>query len=157
MNWKNLFWSVATACVSAAVMYATLPYAVFLVTFLVILCHELGHVIVAKILGARPMLPIFIPLIFVTIGRTKIFHLPHRTKEWIYIAGPLVGILVASLFIIIGFKIACDLLISAAIVAMMWEIFSATCGSDGRKYRKSKKERKNDFASCSYFNSNVNS
>ncbi|MDA0763727.1 MAG: hypothetical protein O3A39_04760 [Proteobacteria bacterium] len=129
--------SVASFAAMSAINYTIIHNPIVLLGSIVLLVHEFGHYIMAKHYGADAQFPIFIPLIFASIGITQVFNLDDMYKSSVALAGPLL----ASCFII------CLMLFnfiykffSAKILLLLLagEIILNYIGLDGKKYRKFK-------------------
>lgn len=136
--------TVATACATAAVLYYLLPFWLGLMILTVLVLHEFGHYFAAYGQRKLPDLPIFIPLIFTVIGMTRVHGMPmDEAGQIILLWGPLVGLIVAAAFLIAA--ILTTGLGSAMFIAAVWmivfQIYSATLGSDGRKFWRIRRAR----------------
>lgn len=135
-------WFMGTIAFSAAIMIYFFPTWSIIMLLAVLIAHEMGHYSAAKVMGIKSALPFFIPLGPLVMGATWI---PTKLEEHIRVismAGPFAGFLVA-----VAMSIALTLVganvgaIFAAGLATR-EVFSATIGSDGRKFRKAKRRGK---------------
>jgi hypothetical protein len=131
-------WFMGTIAASAAIMMVFYPYWLMVMLLAVLIAHELGHFGAAKLLNAKTALPMFIPLGPLAIGATWIPTKDLSKIRAIAMAGPLAGTLVSVAmlvaFVLVGSPIGAWFASGMAVR----EIFAATFGSDGRKFRKAK-------------------
>lgn len=129
--------SVASFAAMSAINYTIIHNPIVLLGSLALLVHEFGHYIMAKFYGAKAQFPIFIPLIFASIGITQVFDLDEKCKSSVALAGPLL----ASCFIVclILFNFLYRLFSTKVLLVLLTgEILLNYIGLDGKKYRKFK-------------------
>ncbi|MEY3697077.1 MAG: hypothetical protein RJA41_727 [Actinomycetota bacterium] len=154
---KNLTWSITqigwfmgTIAASAAVMLVFYPFWLIVMLMAVLIAHELGHFGAAKLLGAKAAMPMFIPLGPLALGATWIPTKENFQIRAISMAGPMAGLLVSVAlsiaFVLVGSNIG---LMFAGGMALR-ELFAATFGSDGRKFRKAKGEEESVMPSTHF-------
>ena len=142
MNFKikkvnRLAITVASFAAMSAINYTIIHNPIVLLGSLVLLIHEFGHYIMAKYHGANAQFPIFLPLIFASIGIISVFDLEDKYKSSVALAGPLL----ASCFIIclMLFNFLYKLFSTKILLLLLvGEILLNYIGSDGKKYRKFK-------------------
>ena len=134
---KRLLVLVASASAVAAINYSLFnTYFVFM-ALTVLLAHELGHYIIAKINGANPDLPFFIPMPIFSIGVTRIKNmrsLPNSVRRTILAYGPITGFMAALYLLVLSlihYSIPTVPILTLCISELIFNYF----GSDGKKYR----------------------
>lgn len=135
-------WFMGTIAFAAAIMIAFYPPWLIVMLLAVLIAHEMGHYSAAKVMGIKSALPFFIPLGPLVMGATWI---PTKMEEQIRVismAGPFAGFLVAVAMSIALALVGSNVGVIFAAGLATREIFSATIGSDGRKFRKAKKRGK---------------
>lgn len=133
------FLTFATILAAAQVNYAIAHNSFVYIALFIIFVHELGHYFVAKYHGAKVRLPIFIPLPFLVIAFTKVSKLnAHATKQ-VSLYGPLFGAITALLFLMLN-GIFHFMSYIPLLVLLSTEILFNYFGTDGKKYRKAKKD-----------------
>lgn len=136
--------TVATAAATAAVLYYLLPLWLGLMILTTLALHEFGHYFAAVGQRKQPDLPLFIPLIFTVIGVTRVHGMPmDESGQIILLWGPLVGILVAAAFLLAAILVAeiGSAMFIAAVWMIVFQLYSATLGSDGRKFWRIRRAR----------------
>ncbi len=135
-------WFMGTIAASAAVMLVFYPYWLMVMLLAVLIAHELGHFGAAKLLNTKAALPMFIPLGPLAVGATWIPTKDSAKIRAIAMAGPLAGTLV-SVAMLVAFLLAGIPLGAWFAGGMAFrEVFAATLGSDGRKFKKAKEGTK---------------
>lgn len=134
-------WFMGTIAASAAIMMVFYPYWLMVMVLAVLIAHELGHFGAAKLLNAKTALPMFIPLGPLALGATWIPTKDMKKIRAIAMAGPMAGLLVSVAmsiaFILVGSTVG--VWFAGGMAAR--ELFAATFGSDGKKFRKAKEEK----------------
>lgn len=103
--------------------------------FVVLVSHEYGHVLVARMNGATPSHPIFIPLGVLTLGLTLVRGLARNPgRRHVLLAGPVTGMCTALMLLITAVRL--PLLTLAAALLLLSELYAMTFGSDARKARE---------------------
>jgi hypothetical protein len=137
-NTPDYFYTVASLAALAAINYAVIHNSFVFIAIIVLLAHELGHYLTAKIKNIDANLPIFIPIPFLAIGVTKVGkHDPYETAS-IAISGPIYGFLTCILILLLNliFQFTSSIpLIFLAITEIIFNYF----GTDGKKYKKAKR------------------
>lgn len=105
---------------------------VTLIGIAVLLAHEYGHYLMALLLGAKPQMPFFMPIIFVWIGVTVVKRLHQSHKGFVALAGPLSGLTTSLLLAIISVMLGWHTGILACFAAGTMELFTMLTGPDGR-------------------------
>lgn len=139
MNTKNIFLSLATALGSAAVAYRFLSPMIAAVIIPVLIIHEVGHIMAGILVGADVSAPIFIPLGIFVLGMTRIRNVSEEFKGLVAIAGPALGYGLALGLLLSAVYSGLHTLTWVCVSAILVELWSATCGSDGRKYRRARR------------------
>lgn len=134
-------WFMGTIAASAAIMMVFYPYWLMVMLLAVLIAHELGHFGAAKLLDAKTALPMFIPLGPLAIGATWIPTKDTKKIRAIAMAGPLAGTLVSVAMFIAFMLVGSPIGAWFAGGMAFRELFGATFGSDGRKFRKAKEEK----------------
>jgi len=135
-------WFMGSIAASAAIMLVFYPYWILIIMLAVLIAHELGHFGAAKLLNTKTALPMFIPLGPLAIGATWIPTKDFSKIRAIAMAGPLAGTLVSAAMLIAFMLVGSTLGALFAGGMAVREIFAATFGSDGRKFRKAKEGTK---------------
>jgi hypothetical protein len=112
------------------------PIWAAILVLLVILTHEFAHYFTAHAVGAKPRLPVFVPLGVGVLGVTRIQGLDSQTRRQVAIAGPLAGLSIAIAIAMVALGTGFVEIAVAALLAAGWEGYAATFGSDGRKFRQ---------------------
>jgi len=132
-----LFVSLAA---SAAVLWWFLPLWVAAVMLAVTIAHEFGHYFKAVYHGSDAWLPFFVPLVFGLYGAVYVATDEAAERVKFVLAGAPVGAFIA-LAIAIGCAITSFMPgVWLACWQIIFQLFSGTWGSDGRKYRRCRKE-----------------
>lgn len=129
---------VGTAAATAAVLWWFLPLWLAVCSLLVVISHEFGHYFSAILQKDVAYLPFFLHIIIGVLGGTFVDDTPeHALRN--ALAGPAVGMLVA-LAIAVGAALAGFWpAFWAALWMLIFQLYSATLGGDGRKYRRFKR------------------
>lgn len=117
-----------------------------LISITVVAAHEIAHGLAANYYGGNWHWTILIPLGIFIVGLTKISNVPQEHKRKVYLMGPLIGLGVACVFLLLGLYLAHHLIIVVAITVGFAEMYQYFFGSDGRKARKVKR----DILKCQY-------
>ena len=129
-------WCIGTAAASAALLYWTLPVWLAAAVMAVVIAHEFGHYFVAAQLGQNPSLPFFIAFFIGVLGGTHVKGRDDAALQHVALAGPMIGALV-SIAIIIGAMFAGFIPLAwAGFWLLVFQVWSGTFGSDGRRYRR---------------------
>ena len=132
--------TVVSLAAVAAVNYTMIHNPIALILAFTLLIHELGHYFMAKYYGADVKLPIFIPFILFSIGLTYVANLADEHKPAVAMAGAHF----ASLFLVLLtltnllFKLFSTKFL---LLLLCGEIVFNYFGSDGRRYRKAKRNK----------------
>lgn len=137
---KQILITLASASALAAINYTIIHSPLVFVFTLVILAHELGHYFTAKKHKGTVQLPIFLPLPFLIIAFTKIKDLDLEGKKQTAIYGPITGFITSIFFLLINliFKYTSSV---PLVILSLSELVSNYFGSDGKKYRESKRKQ----------------
>jgi len=134
----NHFYTLASLIALAAVNYAIIHNSFVFIAIIVLLAHELGHYLTAKMKNVEANLPIFIPIPFIAVGITKVGkHDPDQAAA-ISMAGPLYGFLTTILIILLNliYQFTSNIpLIFLAITEIVFNYF----GLDGKKYKTARR------------------
>lgn len=133
---RNLGMTIASALASAMAMYVLAPYWAVIVAMAVLIAHEFGHWLIAKAHHGDPSLPVFIPFVLGAIGVTRvkgIRSLSTRDQRYLFWAGPMAGGAAAMALAPIALVLRSWPYALAIFIAIAWEIYSGTCGSDGKR------------------------
>lgn len=142
---KHKFVALGSALGTASVMYAIWGSIFVLLSFFVVVIHEMGHIIAAHISGAEIGYTFFIPLIIAVLGATQITNIPTEKEAFIAISGPIAGLIGSILLFIYALLFGLQYLIWPIILLVVFEVFNLVVGSDAKKYKKAKKKwDKND-------------
>ena len=132
------FYTLASLISLAAVNYAIIHNSFVFIAIIVLLAHELGHYLTAKMKNVEANLPIFIPIPFIAVGITKVDkHSPDQAAA-IAMAGPLYGFLTTILIILLNliYQFTSNIpLIFLAITEIVFNYF----GLDGKKYKTARR------------------
>ena len=135
---KSLY-TIASLSALAAINYSILNNVLVFLFIFVLFVHEFGHYFTAKLLGAKPSLPIFLPLPFIAIAFTKITGLNAKLKKKISFAGPLYAVTFSILLLLLNIILSFTSNFSL-IFLIFGEIVFNYFGIDGVKYRQANKE-----------------
>ena len=131
--------TVGTALGSAALMYQLYPASMVFISMAALIAHEYGHYLAALMHDGAPDHPVFIPLIIGSIGLTRVRNLPNlpaRTKRYIILAGPTAGAMSALFMLPFAIMSGNPVLLWGVLLAMAWEIYNGTLGSDGKRWKE---------------------
>ena len=150
---KQWIKTIGTAAASAAVLYYFLPIWLGAFMLLVIIAHEFGHVLAAKYLGADAETPIFIPLGPLILGLSKIITDQADIHQFVALAGPLAGAFIALALLVASLLVGFYSGVWAGAWMFSYEAYAITFGSDGKKFRKWRKEylREKEWGSTETF------
>ncbi len=138
---NNLLLSIGSLFGVAAINYTLIHNPIVLLLSFILFIHELGHFIIAKIYGADVFYPIFIPFIFFTLGITRIDNLSDKFKDKVALAGSLFASL--TLTLVIFFNLIIKIYSTKLLfLILLSEILFNFIGSDGKRYRKAKQDKK---------------
>lgn len=139
---KQFLLSVATASAVAAINYTIFHSHFVFVVLMILIAHELGHYITARMNGAKADLPYFIPFPIISIGITHIKNmkfLSKSTRKKILAYGPITGFITAFYFLLLSLLFSS--LPSAPLLFICFsELVFNYFGSDGKKYRQIKEQ-----------------
>lgn len=136
---KGLVYAIFSAIAVAQINYHFINPAIATFILMAVVAHEYGHYVFAKSSGAETRHPFFFPFPYVIIGVTNAVNIPPDKKPSVALAGMTFGSFYILLFFIFNLihAIANPYLILLALVV---EILFNYFGSDGNKYRQSRKE-----------------
>ena len=135
---KSMY-TVASLSAMAAINYTIFNSPLVFLFIFILFVHEFGHYFTAKGLGAKPSLPIFLPLPFIAIAFTKITGLNSKLKKKISFSGPLYAVIFCILLFLLNLIITFTSN-STLIFLIFGEIVFNYFGIDGAKYRQANKE-----------------
>lgn len=136
-------WTIGTAAASAAVLCYFFPVWVGCVILSVLIAHEFGHTLAAGYFGAASRPPIFVPLGILVIGGSRIKAPDPYAGQFIALAGPIAGAAVALVILVASIIAAMPAITVVAAWTLAWEIFGATFGMDGQKFRRLRNKYRN--------------
>lgn len=132
--------TVATAAVSAAVLYAIYPPGVALAVLAVVIAHEMGHYMTARGF-TRAAYPVFVPLVFFLVGVTLVQSTDDLMKMIdVYRAGPVWGMLCAAALFVLSLAIANYYLAGCVVSLAFWEIYAVSFGGDSKRIRNARRK-----------------
>jgi len=146
-KFKRVTVSVLSAAAVAAINYTIFHSSFVFIILAVLIAHELGHYITARINNADADLPYFIPIPIVSIGVTRIRnmkHLPSHIAKKIVAYGPITGFIAAFYLLLLSF-IYTSLPTLPLLFVCASEVIFNYFGFDGTKYRQIKEQ---DTALC---------
>lgn len=127
--------SIISFAAMSAINYTLIHNPIVLFMSFVLLLHELGHYFMGKYCGAKVKFPIFIPLIFFSIGITPIYDLQEQYKSQVALAGP--ALAVCFILLVILTNIITKLFSTKLLfLTLAGEVVLNYFGSDGKRYRK---------------------
>lgn len=127
--------SIMSFAAMSAINYTVIHNPIVLLLSFVLLLHELGHYFMGKYYGADVRFPIFIPLIFFSIGITPIYNLQEQYKSNVALAGP--AIAVCFILLVILTNLTAKLFSTKLLfLVLAGEVVLNYFGSDGKRYRK---------------------
>lgn len=139
MSFIEGFYSVGTATTSLAVLWWFLPFWLAVSLVSIVIVHELGHYFTATALGEHVNMPFFLPIFYFVVGGTHVRGDNPVSGIKIASAGPIAGSVWAAVIaiaaLIVGFMPA----VWAALWLGLFQTYSGTLGSDGRKRRRFKR------------------
>lgn len=136
---KRQFITLGSIVGTAGVMYSVWGGSLFVLAALfVVIAHELGHIIAARMAKADVGHTFFIPLVFGILGATQIKNIPPDKEGRIAILGPIFGVLAALLVGIFVFIFEMEILFIPSILLVLFEVFNLLVGSDAKKFRMTK-------------------
>lgn len=130
--------TLGSAAASAMLMYALLGMPVAIAVMLVLISHEFAHAFSALGFGASVWPPFFVPLGVGVLGLTRVRNLDPAFRSAVAIAGPLTGMFVAATLLALTSIAGLAMFTLPLLLVFGAELFSATIGSDGRKYRNAR-------------------
>lgn len=133
----QFFVLLGTCAGAAAINYSLINSPFVFVLLFVLLAHEIGHYVIAKIHSGDPDLPYFIPLPFFPIGVTRIKNmrrLSANSKRQILLYGPVTGFIVSLILFLLSIAFFSQYIIPLMILTIGEVVFNFF-GSDGKKYR----------------------
>lgn len=127
---------LGTLAAVAAINYTIVHNSLLFIALIILLAHELGHYVVAKMHGADPKLPIFLPLPFILIAATRVRHVGRKATRRIAFAGPFTGFCTALMMLIaaLAFGLSTQIIITLLTLCITEVVFNFV-GSDGKRYR----------------------
>lgn len=127
---------LGTAAFTAVAMWWFLPLWLAGSYLAVLMVHEMAHYLTALRLGMEVDLPVFIPLIIAVFGFTHMkFGTDLSKLRKVALAGPIAGGVVAVVLAAVAYIYAMMPMFWACLWLLAFQVFGATFGSDGRKYR----------------------
>jgi len=139
---KQFFIFIASASAVAAINYTVIHNSFVFAILIVLLAHELGHYMIAKINKVEVDFPYFIPIPIFSIGITHIKNmsfLPALIKKNILMYGPITGFLTAFNLFVFSLIFFPSLAFPFLFISF-YELFFNYFGSDGKKYRQIEKK-----------------
>lgn len=139
---KQFFIFTFSAAAVAAINYTIIHNSFIFAILTILIAHELGHYIIAKINKVEADFPYFIPIPIFSVGITHIKNissLPSTVRKKIFIYGPLTGFL-TSFYLFLFSLIFFPSLTLPFLFISFYELFFNYFGSDGKKYRQIKKK-----------------
>lgn len=123
----------------AAINYSIIHSPLVFVALLVLLAHELGHYVVAKMHHAHPKLPIFLPFPFILIAATRVGRVSRHATRRIAFAGPFTGFCTALILLLAALIFGASPQIVVTLLTLcITEVVFNFLGSDGKRYRNAK-------------------
>lgn len=135
---KQFFIFIASASAVAAINYTVLHNPFVFAILIILLAHELGHYMIAKINKVQVDLPYFIPIPLFSFGITHIKNmsfLPALVRKKIIMYGPITGFFTAFNLFIFSLIFFSPLAFPFLFISI-YELFFNYFGSDGKKYRQ---------------------
>lgn len=127
--------AIGSAAGTAMLMYAIVGLPVSVLITAALIAHETGHALLARFSGAKTWPPIFVPLGIGAVGLTRVERLDDRFRSAVALAGPLAGLATVALLGVLSVMLSAESLILPLLILVAAEIYAATLGSDGRKFR----------------------
>lgn len=127
--------SVASVALTGAVTAAVWSTPVAVAVVGIVAGHELGHWVAARVAGGQADLPVLVPLGVAVIGLTRIWGLARPARRWVYMAGPVLGAVIAVGVALVGYLSLNAMIFAVGVGALGYEILAGTYGSDGRRFR----------------------
>lgn len=107
-----------------------------MVSPVVVIVHELGHVLAGKSGGGTWHWTAIVPLGIVLFGLTKMSGVRRSEKAKMYRAGPIAGVLASVAFVIAGLLFCLREVVGLAVVAAGMELYQLVAGRDARMARR---------------------
>lgn len=127
--------ALGSASGTAMLLYAVMGLPIALALMAVLLSHEGAHALTARNFGAKAWPPLLIPFGIGAFGLTRIEGLDPQFRSAVALAGPLTGFFVAAALLVASCVLLSECLILPLSLIMATEVYSATMGSDGRKFK----------------------
>lgn len=127
---------VCSIAAVAAINYTIIHDSVVFLILVILLAHELGHYIVARMHKADAYMPIFLPLPFILIAATRVRKTGRKATRRIAFAGPFTGFCTALMMLLgaIAFGAPSKIVITLITLCITEVVFNYF-GSDGKRYR----------------------
>jgi Zn-dependent protease len=134
----KITWTIATASAVAAVNYSIIHSPFVFFALLVLFAHEISHYFMARKLGSKASLPIFIPLPLFAIAFIRAPGLSNESKLKVALSGPIVGSLTAFILFLLNIIFNFTTSLGLGVLAVS-ELLLNFVGTDGAKYRSAKR------------------
>jgi Zn-dependent protease len=134
----KITWTIASASAVAAINYSIVHSSFVFFAILVLFAHEISHYFMARKLGSKASLPIFIPFPLFAVAFVKAPGLSNESKIKVALSGPIVGFLTAFTLFLLNIIFNFTNTLGLGILALS-ELFLNFVGTDGAKYRSAKR------------------
>lgn len=136
---KGAFYTVMTAIAVAQINFYFVNPIIVIVLIMSLISHEYGHYIFGKSAGGQATHPFFLPLPYFLIGLTNIKNINDEDKPAVALSGMWAGFMfLFMLFLLNSIHNVINPII--ILIMMAFELLFNYFGSDGKKYRLSRKE-----------------
>lgn len=139
MAFWEAFYCVGTVVVTTAVLWWFMPLWLTTLMVAVVFFHEMGHYFTAIANGQAAHMPFFIPLVYAILGGTHVKGEDPFAGIKVAKAGPIVGALVAAVIAVAALLVGFMPAFWAASWMIVFQGYSGTFGSDGRKRKRFKR------------------
>lgn len=136
---KRISVSVLTLGASGVMLGIFAPPSAVLSILGLIACHEAGHYLAARRLGAEPEWPTFWAFWRVAGGRTTVRY-ELSDGPTIALAGPIAGVTGALCLFVLGAVFAAPLVAISGVYGLVFEVLGIIFGADGRAFREDRRE-----------------
>lgn len=136
---KGAFYTIMTAIAVAQINFYFVTPVLVIVLLMSVLSHEYGHYIFGKSAGGETTHPLLLPIPYFMIGLTNIKNIDFEHKSIVALSGMLSGFTFLTMLFMLNiiFNFVNPIII---MFMMLFELLFNYFGSDGKKYRETRKE-----------------
>lgn len=133
--WREVLVSVGSAVAAGMLAQVVAPTLVVVGAMTILIIHEFGHYVTARLLDVEVTLPIFIGLVVAVVGVTRTRGASPAARRIIAVAGPIAGLYAALSVLVGGIVGGVPLIALIGAVGAVFELYAVTVGRDGRLFR----------------------